>query len=134
MRFLKDYLPPEGAWWLRERVEGVVPIHLATTVAEAREVCDRVALRIQSVDSVGERSITVDHVIAGSGYDINVKRLAFLDSGLRDVFDGRTRAPELDFRFQTTVPGLYFIGPLSQGSFGPLFRFVIGPRHTAHMV
>jgi thioredoxin reductase len=134
IRFLKDYLPPEGAWWLRERVEGVVPIHLATTVAEAHENRGRVALRLQSTNSVREQTIMVDHVIAGSGYDINVQRLALLDSELRAAFNDQVRAPQLNSCFQTCVPGLYFIGPLSQGSFGPLFRFVTGAEHTARSV
>jgi cation diffusion facilitator CzcD-associated flavoprotein CzcO len=35
--FLKGYLPPEGAWWLRSRIDDLVPIHPSTSVAEARQ-------------------------------------------------------------------------------------------------
>jgi hypothetical protein len=57
-----------------------------------------------------------------------------LDSELRAAFNEQARAPQLNSCFQTSVPGLYFIGPLSQGSFGPLFRFVTGAEHTARRV
>ena len=131
-RFLKDYLPPEGAWWLRNRIENFVPVHLSTNVAEARrDATGRVALRLL----VGgkERCITVDHVVAGSGYDIDVERVAFFDPQLRAALS-RRGCSKLNARFEASIPGLYFIGPLSQMSFGPLFRFVVGADYTARTV
>jgi len=132
-RFLKDYLPPEGAWWLRNRIENVVPVHLSTNVAEARrDATGRAALRLL----VGgkERCITVDHVVAGSGYDIDVERLAFFDPQLRAALRPEGGAPKLNAKFEASISGLYFIGPLSQMSFGPLFRFVVGADYTARTV
>ena len=41
------------------------------------------------------------------------------------------RAPTLSMRFESSVKGLYFIGPMSAMSFGPLFRFVAGANFTA---
>src|SRR5262249_13857015 len=49
--FTKTHLPPEGAWWLRNRVENRVPVHLGTSVTDAREVAGRVALRLRSRDT-----------------------------------------------------------------------------------
>lgn len=40
-------------------------------------------------------------------------------------------APILNNRFETTVPGLYFVGISSVSSFGPFYRFVAGTRATA---
>ena len=94
-RFLKNYLPPEGAWWLRERVENLVPVHFETNVVEAREVAGRVTLRFRVANDGSERCITVDHVIAGSGYEMDVERLAFLDPKLRGTIDCRAGAPKL---------------------------------------
>jgi FAD-dependent urate hydroxylase len=132
-RLLKDYLPPEGAWWLRDRVQNIVPVHLATNVTEARcERTDRATLRM--LTSGRERRITVDHVVAGTGYDIDVERLAFLDARLRDLLDRSAGSPRLNSKFESSVAGLHFIGPLSQGSFGPLFRFVVGADYTARTV
>ena len=36
------------------------------------------------------------------------------------------RAPALDTSFQSSVPGLYFTGPVATNSFGPLLRFACG--------
>ena len=92
----------------------------------------RVALRLL----VGgkERRITVDHVVAGSGYDIDVERVAFFDPQLRAALHREGGALELNARFEASIPGLYFIGPLSQMSFGPLFRFVVGAEYAARTV
>ena len=43
---LTNHLPPEGAWWLRDRVENKLPVHFNTTVLEASEKGGRVALRL----------------------------------------------------------------------------------------
>jgi FAD-dependent urate hydroxylase len=132
-RFLKSYLPPEGAWWLRDRIENFVAVHLSTNVAEARrDATGRVALRL--LVGGNERSITVDHVVAGSGYDIDVERIAFFDPQLRAVLHREGGAPKLNAKFESSISGLYFIGPLSQISFGPLFRFVVGADYAARTV
>jgi FAD-dependent urate hydroxylase len=132
--FLKNHLPAEGAWWLRDRVENRMPIHLGTTVVEAHEVAGRVALRLRIANDRSERRITVDHVVAGSGYEIDVDRLTFLHPKLRGEIDRHARAPRLNSRFETSVSGLRFIGPASAMSFGPLFRFVAGAEYTAQIV
>ena len=42
----KNHLPPEGAWWLRTRVENLVPVSYQTSVLDARETGGRAALRL----------------------------------------------------------------------------------------
>jgi hypothetical protein len=113
--------------------QNLVPIHLSTSVAEARrDPKGRVALRLLVCGK--ERCITVDHVVAGTGYDIDVERLAFLDAQVRGSIDRKAGGPKLNSRFESSVAGLHFIGPLSQTSFGPLFRFVVGADYTARKV
>ncbi|MCP6756792.1 hypothetical protein NL533_34720, partial [Klebsiella pneumoniae] len=75
-----------------------------------------------------------DHVISGTGYDLEVERLNFLHSALRGAIRRIGRAPSLDARFETSIPGLSIIGPSSAVSFGPLFRFVAGSEYTARVV
>lgn len=133
-RFVTNHLPPEGAWWLRDRVENKLPIHFNTAVLEAREKGGRVALRLGVHGGVKERCITVDHVVAGSGFDIDVGRIAYLSSELRNAVGRRFGAPKLNSKFESSVPGLRFVGPASAMSFGPLFRFVIGTEYTARIV
>jgi len=131
---VKNHLPPEGAWWLRERVESRLPIHTGTTVDGVSEVDGRVALRLRVADDNSERQLLVDHVITGTGYDIDVERLAFLDPSLRCAIQRLGRAPSLNANFETSVPGLGIIGPASATSFGPLFRFVAGSEYAARVV
>ncbi len=130
----KNHLPPEGAWWLRERVENVVPISYEATVIEAHEEGGSVALQISSGNGGNSRQLKVDHVIAGSGYDINVERLNFMDSKLRSSIDCVQGSPRLSASFEASIPGLHFVGPASAMSFGPLFRFVVGADYTARVV
>ena len=132
-RFVKRHLPPEGSWWLRERVERCVPIHFATAILDARETGGAGELRL-GVKNGGDRCIKVDRVIAGTGYEIDVSRLSILDPGLRRAIETRALAPKLNAKFEASVPGLRFIGPASAMSFGPLFRFVVGAEYTARTV
>ena len=40
-------------------------------------------------------------------------------------------APILTRNFESSVPGLYFIGVAAAASFGPLMRFTFGARYAA---
>jgi hypothetical protein len=53
---------------------------------------------------------------------------------LRCAVEQLERAPKLNSSFETSVSGLYFIGPASAMSFGPLFRFVVGAEYTVRIV
>jgi cation diffusion facilitator CzcD-associated flavoprotein CzcO len=132
--FVRKHLPAEGAWWLRDRVENKIPVRFETTVVEAREVAGRVALGLRLAKNGGRCSLVLDHVIAGSGYDIDVGRLEFIDPKLRGRIERLERAPKLNARFETSVPGLHFVGPASAMSFGPLFRFVVGAEYTVKVL
>ncbi len=133
-QFVKKHLPAEGAWWLRDRVENRFPIHFGATVTKSREANGRVALQL-SIDKDGSRpELTFDHVIAGTGYDVNVDRIEYLDPELRQAIKRVCRAPKLNANFESSVPGLSFVGPTSAMSFGPLFRFVVGAGYTAKVV
>lgn len=126
---VRSHLGPLGAWWLRDRVEGKVPIHALHRLVEARPHGSRLRLRF---DVAGEsREVVVDRVIAGTGYEIDVDRLPFIDPRLARRVDRIERAPELSRHFETSVRGLYFAGPATAFSFGPLFRFVAGGRYAA---
>ena len=88
----------------------------------------------------GDREIVSDHVIAGTGYEVDVDRIPFLDPALCSSITRIERAPRLSRSFESSVPGLYFIGPSAAFSFGPLLRFACGAefaaprlaRHLAH--
>ena len=133
-RFVKNHLPAEGAWWLRDRVEKRIPVHFGATVVEAREAAGRVALGLRLAKDGSSCQLMVDHVVAGSGYDVDVERIEFMDPKLRSAIQRLERAPRLNATFETSVSGLHFIGPASAMSFGPLFRFVVGAEYSARVV
>jgi cation diffusion facilitator CzcD-associated flavoprotein CzcO len=132
--FVKRHLPAEGAWWLRDRVEHKIPIQFGTTVVGARESAGRALLELRHARNRSGRQLVVDHVIIGSGYDIDIDRLEFIAPKLRSAIARLERAPKLNASFETSVAGLYFIGPTSAMSFGPLFRFVVGAEYTARAI
>jgi thioredoxin reductase len=133
-RFVKTHLPAEGAWWLRERFDNKVPVQLGTEVIEARDTCCGVALTVRDAKQQSTRQMTVDHVVAGSGYTVDVDRLKFLDEALREKIGRLDRSPKLNATFESSVPGLRFVGATSAMSFGPLFRFVVGADYTAKTI
>jgi cation diffusion facilitator CzcD-associated flavoprotein CzcO len=129
-KIVRRYLGPAPAWFVRDEIEGHVPILTGMTVAEAAVEDGRVRLTLSAEDGAA-RAIAADHVICATGYNVAVGRNSFLHrdlvAGIRDV-DG---APKLSRNFETSIPGLFFIGPASANSFGPMLRFAAGAGFTA---
>jgi len=78
--------------------------------------------------------MVVDHVVAGTGYEVDLDRLPFLSDDLRGQLQRIERAPRVDRHFQSSMPGLYFVGVSSMFNFGPLVRFVCGTEYCAPTV
>ena len=129
VKFSRTHLGPSGAWWLRERLEGL-PIHLNCRIVEAKTRGERVLLKVSQAGRE-DREIEADLVVAGAGFEIDVDRLTFMDLKLRGLIQRVERAPKLDRHFQSSVEGLHFVGPASVLSFGPLFRFIAGAAYAA---
>jgi cation diffusion facilitator CzcD-associated flavoprotein CzcO len=126
-------LGPAGACWLRERVEGRFPVRTGHTVTSATTLDGKVRLTVAGAGTAAGE-LTADHLIAATGYRIDLKRLGFLPdamlSSLRTV--GGSAAVSGDY--QSSVPGLYFIGPSVAPTMGPVMRFVFGAKHAATTV
>ncbi|MER7842053.1 FAD-dependent oxidoreductase [Streptomyces sp. NPDC096040] len=125
-------LGPSGGWWLRERVVGVVPVHTSRRVTGA--VLSGPAVRLDVAGPGGEReSLTVDHVLAATGYRLDLDALPFLSPTVRRAVAcvPGSRAPALRGTFESSVPGLYFTGSLAAPMFGPMMRFVAGTEFAA---
>jgi hypothetical protein len=87
---------------------------------------------VDLVDAGGApHSLRGDHVIFATGYKIDVGRLRFLSQKLLHGIRMVERAPQLSAHYETSVPGLHFIGPAAANSFGPVCRFVHGTYHPA---
>jgi len=138
VRLAKTYLGPLGAWWLRPRVDGKIHIERQIALLSAGVEDDKIALKFRAGQD--EKLIRVDHIISATGYEADVDRLPFISSNLAADVKRIERAPELSPSFESTsVPGLYFVGPVASFSFGPLVRFVAGaeftvPRVSRHVV
>lgn len=135
-RLVTRYLGPAPGWFAREDFVGKVEVHLSSRLIAARETTDGVALEIAGPD--GGRTLEVDHVVAGTGYGVDIARLAFLDRDIVGAIACEAAAPRLSPSFETSVPGLYVAGPAAAFTFGPLLRFVCGAgfaarRITAHV-
>ena len=126
------FLGPAGAWWLRERVEGRVPMLLGHHVLGAAAVGNRVQLTLNTL--TGTVTETADHVIAGTGFRFDLARLTYLAPSLRSDLKVFAGAPVLDHHLESNVSGLFFTGALAAPSLGPLMRFVAGTHFTAPRV
>lgn len=109
---------PAGASWLRPRLAGVT-LTTGRTVRAARTEGGRVELQL---DDGSTR--TVDHLVLGTGYRIDVRRYGFLDPELVARLRLVGTYPRLAPSFQSSVPGLYFVGAPAAASAGPGMRFV----------
>ncbi|MEU6199655.1 FAD-dependent oxidoreductase [Streptomyces sp. NPDC047061] len=125
-------LGPSGGWWLRDRVEGAVPVRTERRVTGAAVHGSEVRLDVAGPG--GEReSLAVDHVLAATGYRLDLDALPFLSPAVRDAVAcvPGSRAPALRGTFESSVPGLYFTGSLAAPMFGPMMRFVAGTEFAA---
>ena len=130
MRIVSTWLGPAGGWYMRERIVGRVPC-LTGYAPQAIEVSGG-QVQISLVSSAGSsRTLAADHVIAATGYRVDVRAVGFLDETLRQGIASENGLPILSRDFETSVPGLYLVGPAAAYSFGPMFRFVFGARYTA---
>ena len=65
---------------------------------------------------------------------VDVNKLTMIHPMLRAEIKADRSIPVLDQRFESSVPGLYFVGLTSVRAFGPLYRFVVGCKATAERV
>jgi cation diffusion facilitator CzcD-associated flavoprotein CzcO len=124
----RTYLGPAGGWFIKERLFRVPHLHgcriLDVTVRERG-----IEMRIDR-DGKTER-LVADHMIAATGFRTDVRRMSFLSAPLRARLDTAHHSPALSSHFESAIPGLYFVGPASANSFGPVMRFVAGAQFTA---
>jgi cation diffusion facilitator CzcD-associated flavoprotein CzcO len=123
--FTRRHLGPAPAWWLRERVDGKIEIRGQSVIQQAQVKGDKVVLRVRAAGA-DAYELEADQVVAGTGYEADVDRIAFIDKDLAGQIGRIQRAPQLSAQFESSVRGLYFLGPVAAFSFGPLVRFVAG--------
>ncbi len=136
LRKVRTVLGPLGSSWLREKIMERVSLKLGATIEHAERRKDRLHLRISGPNGTDE-TIETDHLVAATGYKVDLRQLSFLDDRLRARIAMVEHAPILSPNFEASA-GLYFAGLTAANSFGPLLRFVHGthfaaPRLVAHL-
>ena len=125
------------SWWGKRAIRPAVsqrleicvrdiPIHTGRFVAQARVEGERLRVRLND----GSERV-VDHVVLGTGYRVNVALYPFLSSELLNNLELVDGYPRLDAGFESSLPGLHFLGAPAAWSFGPLMRFVAGTEFAA---
>lgn len=123
-------LGPLGGYVMRHRFERQVKTFFGRRIDRVKLNRGAVDLYVFGNESGGE-VLSADHVIFATGYKIDVSRLGFLDPAMVSRIKLIEAAPRLSRHYESSVPGLHFIGPAAAPSFGPVCRFVYGTTHPA---
>ncbi|HEV2957508.1 MAG TPA: NAD(P)-binding domain-containing protein [Xanthobacteraceae bacterium] len=112
--------------WLRPRW-GDVRLSTVRSVRDAQPAGDGVSLRLDS-----GATLDLDHVLLATGYQVDIAKYRMLAPELLHRVDCVDGSPVLSAGFESSVPGLHFVGSSAVLSFGPLMRFVAGTGYAAH--
>jgi thioredoxin reductase len=130
VEIVRRHLGPSGTWFTKERIDGKVQIQLGAAIEHAEVKNGRVHLRVRLAQG-GSREYAADHLVAATGYHVDLDRLKFLSPELNRQIKDLNRTPILSGNFESSVPGLYFAGVSAANSFGPMMRFAFGATFTA---
>jgi thioredoxin reductase len=137
LRIARTYHWPAPGYFMRDRVIGRVTVHLGLETVQAKPNAGGVLLTL--ANNGGEkREFRVDHVMCGTGYRPELARLPFLDRALLSRISAVQDTPILSANFESSMPGLYFVGAIAMNTFGPVLRFACGaeiaaPRVARHL-
>ncbi len=130
VEIVRRHLGPSGTWLTKERVVGKVQIQLSAAIERAEVKNGRVHLSVRLAEG-GTREYAADHLIAATGYHVDLDRLTFLSPEINRQIKDLNRTPILSSNFESSVPGLYFAGVSAANTFGPMMRFAFGASFTA---
>jgi hypothetical protein len=128
--FHRRTLGPAPCWFSKDEIVDKVPVELGLTPESIEIVNGNVFL--SGRDAGGRNQILdCDHIIAGTGYRVDLSRLPFISEDLRTVIRTSSGSPILSRDFETTAQGVYFMGLAAAQSFGPLLRFAYGAEFAS---
>ncbi len=117
---------PAVAGWLRPRLTDV-RVTLGRKVVSAVETGSQLSLKLD--DGTGRR---VDHALLATGFRVDISRYPFLSPSLLKQLKNMDGYPVLKRGFESSIPGLHFLGKPAAWSFGPLVGFVSGTEFAAN--
>jgi hypothetical protein len=124
------HLGPSGHWFSRDKVEEGLPLHLGFAPETATIEGHKARLRLRAADGT-TRDVLTEHIIAGTGYRVDTHRLKFLSAEILAGLQAVQGSPVLSSSFESSVPGLFFVGLAAANSFGPVMRFAFGAEFAA---
>ncbi|MGA3347434.1 MAG: NAD(P)-binding domain-containing protein [Candidatus Sulfotelmatobacter sp.] len=130
---VRRVLGPSGGWFAKDKVVGKVPMITGHTLQRAEVQNGRVKLHLRGADG-SEQQILTEHVIAATGYRVNLNRLKFLSPEICSTVKVVNGSPVLSTGFESSMPGLYFAGVSAANSFGPVMRFAYGAGFAARTI
>ena len=133
LEIVRSFLGPVSGAWMKDKVLGGADLVTGVDVVSA-EANGEATLGLVTRGDGAARELRVDHVIAATGYHPDLDRLPFLSDDVRSATRRVGAMPELSRGFESSVPGLYYVGNAAAGSFGPLMRFMVGAEFAAPRV
>jgi len=130
LEIVRTHLGPSGGWFAKEKVVGRVPLLLGHSTESADVHGGKVRLHLRGQKG-NQREVLADHIIAATGYKVDAERLPFLSTEIKSSLKTAGGSPVLSSTFESSVPGLYFVGLAAANSFGPVMRFAFGAGFTA---
>ena len=137
----KGGYPPAAHYRLRERMNMSVTLHQRCSVEKILHDDMNVVLCLSQENGddshayKNKQVVEVDHVILGTGYRVDLRKNKLLDSELlSSIKTDEQYYPVLNHYFESSVPGLYFVGLPAVANFGPLYRFIIGAEFAAKRI
>jgi len=97
---VRRVLGPSGGWFAKEKVIGKVPLLLGYTLKGAEVRDGRVRLQLRAADGT-EREVVTEHVIAATGYKVDMDRLKFVSPEIRSTLKLVNGAPVLSTGFES---------------------------------
>jgi hypothetical protein len=134
---VRTHLGPGPGWFVKKKIEQCIPMILGCEIERAIARNDGVEMMLLSADGTIS-TVQADHVVAATGYKVDIRRIPVLTPRLRRAIVHYRYNPLLSTNFESSVPGLYFVGPAAANAFGPLMRFMVGaewvaPRISRHL-
>ncbi|MFL5255941.1 MAG: FAD-dependent oxidoreductase, partial [Rhodopila sp.] len=100
---VRKHLGPAPGWTSRDEVERNVRVLLGAKIARSA-IVGGVASVTFNMEDGGEQTVEADHVIAATGYRIDMRRFRFLGQDLLAAVKTEYSAPTLSPYFETSVP------------------------------
>lgn len=133
LEIVRRHLGPSSPGQLKQSLYAKVKVLTGCAVQKINARDNTVKLTVTHAEGQ-QTDVVVDHIIAATGYRVDLKRVPFINATLCDAIEKVGQFPKLNANMESSVPGLYFSGIAAAASFGPLMRFVYGSDFAAKRI